>query len=100
MDDLEYRDQMWFEQKPNVYGGDNLDEHIPQWWGYAAGDKQDDMTHDHLVFRSEDFPPGTKIIVKEPLCPKCNEVYANCMVRGRDGDCNFDWKSWAEGQYS
>ena len=92
-------DVMWFEMKPDVYGGKNLDEHIPRWNGYADGDKQDDTSSDPLIFRPEDFPPGTKIVVSEPLCPKCGEVFENCNAKtGRD--CDFDWRRWAEEQYS
>lgn len=97
---MEYSTQMWFEMKPNVYGGENMDEHIPEWNGHAAGDKQDDTSSDPLVFRPEDFPPGTKIVVSEPLCPKCGECYENCMARRDDDDCDFDWKAWAESEYS
>ena len=28
-----------FEMKPDCYGGERFNEHIPQWWGYCEGDK-------------------------------------------------------------
>lgn len=102
-DDLEkltYIETMWFEMKPDIYGGDSVDEHIPMWNGYAVGDKQDDTTEESLIFDPKDFPPGTKIVITEPECPKCGEVYENCMVRGFETACDFDWKEWAEDQYS
>ena len=91
----------WFEMKPDCYGGEKFDEHIPMWNGYVEGDKQDDTTRQPLRFDPKDFPPGTKIIFQEPCCPKCGELYGNCMVRGynRDDECDFDWKLWAEYQY-
>ena len=100
--DIELVETEWFEMKPDVYGGKDFDEHIPMWNGYADGDKQDDTTRQPLVFDPKDYPPGTKIVVKEPVCPKCGEVFENCMVRGCGGgnDCDFDWKEWAEDRYS
>ena len=91
-----------YEMQPDCYGGKNFDEHIPQWWGYCDGDKQDDTTRQSIVFDPKDYPPGTKIVVTSPVCPKCDEVYENCMVRGYGGpnECDFDWKKWAEGKYS
>ena len=88
------------EMKPDVYGGRKLDEHIPMWNSYANGDMGDETSHKPLVFNPKDYPPGTIIEVKSPMCPKCGEVYENCMVRGHEGDCDFDWKQWAEDKYS
>lgn len=99
-EEMKYTETMWFEMKPNIYGGENLDEHIPMWNGYADGDKQDDTTTDSLIFDPKDFPPGTKIVISEPVCPKCNEVYQNCIVRSQNNGCDFDWKNWTEEQYS
>jgi hypothetical protein len=53
---MQYTEIMRFEMKPYIYGGKDMDEHIPQWNGYAYGDKQDDTHNDPLVFRPEDFP--------------------------------------------
>lgn len=97
---MEYTNTMWFEMKPDVYGGEDMNQHIPMWNGYADGDKQDDTSKDPLIFDPKLYPPGTKIVVSEPLCPICNEVYANCIVRSGHNACTFDWKQWAEEQYS
>jgi hypothetical protein len=97
---MERKTVMWFEMTPDIYGGEKCDEHIPRWNGYAAGDKQDDTTRQPLTFDPKNFPPGTKITVEEPLCPKCGEIYENCMARGSGDACDFDWRSWAEELYS
>lgn len=91
-----------FEMKPDCYGGERFNEHIPKWWGYSEGDKQDDTSEAPLRFDPKDYPPGTKIVLTEPLCPKCGECYQNCMVRGygNQDECNFDWNQWAEEQYA
>ena len=68
---------------PDYYGGENFDEHIPQWLD-CTGDKQDDTIGNPIPFDPKDYPPGTKITVEEPVCPKCGDVYKNCK-------CDFDW---------
>ena len=90
------------QMRPDCYGGKNFDEHIPQWWGYFEGDKQDDTTKKPFALDPKDHPPGTKITIEEPVCPKCEEIYTNCMVRGYDSpdECDFDWKGWVEEQFS
>lgn len=77
-----------------------MDEHEPMWEGSADGDMGSDTDKSPIILKPSDFPPGTKVVVSEPLCPKCGECFENCMVRGRPGDCDFDWKNWAEEQYS
>jgi hypothetical protein len=98
---MEYRSVMWIEMTPDVYGGHKCNEHIPRWNCYADGDKQDNTVTEPVKFNPKDFPPGTKIVISEPLCPKCDEVYENCIgCRKEDDGCDFDWKEWTENQYS
>jgi hypothetical protein len=97
---MEYLEIERHEMKPDIYGGKNMDEHIPMWNRYVYGDMGDDTGPDPLIFDPKDYPPGTIIQVSSPVCPKCGEVYENCMVRWQDGACNFDWTQWAEEQYS
>ena len=91
-----------FQMRPNCYGGEKCDKHIPQWWGYFVGDKQDDTVKEPIILSPENFPPGTKVTIEEPICPKCGEIYTNCMVRGYNmpTECDFDWVKWTEEQYS
>ena len=102
MSDIDYVVTENYEMKPDVYGGPKMDQHIPAWNGYVAGDKQDDTTRQPITFDPKDYPPGTKITVETPICPKCHDVYENCMVRSEytPNPCNFDWHDWAECQYS
>lgn len=85
---------------PDVYAGENMDEHEPAWNGYAVGDMGDETFKEPIVFEAEDYPPGTRVIVESPICPKCHEVYENCMARGGSFPCDFDWRNWVEEQYS
>jgi len=102
MSDITYIEIMTAELKVDCYCGENADEHTKYWNGYCAGDKQDDDFKEPIILDVALLPPGTKVIVKEPACPKCGEVYGNCMVRGygNENECDFDWKNWAEEQYS
>ncbi|MFA5324448.1 MAG: hypothetical protein WC373_17360, partial [Smithella sp.] len=78
---------------PDIYGGKNCDEHIPQWRVYAEGDMDHDVMLEPLVLRPDAFPPGTQIIISEPFCPDCGMRHNECC-------CGFDWKAWAEEKYS
>lgn len=102
MDEVERVETMWAEVKVDCYNGENGDEHEKYWNAYANGDKQDDNFKEDIVLDLEQYPAGTKVIISEPICPKCSEVYGNCMVRGygNNNECNFDWKNWEEEQYS
>lgn len=96
-----YHETEWYEMTPDVYAGENMDEHIPLWTGYVSGDKDSETFSEPIVFDPKDYPPGTKIIVKEPVCPKCLLSYIDCMSRpGFENDCDFDWKELAEILYS
>ncbi len=111
--DIERRDTMRTEMKPDCYGGRSFSELRPRWWGYCEGDKEGDFTVD-LKLASDTFPPGTVVIVQEPECPKCHEVPSRSLekrsFKTENGDtvtehhwscgCDFDWRSFALDNYS
>jgi hypothetical protein len=97
MDKAEYITVMWAEQKPNCYGGKEFNEHIPMWDAYFEGDKDSEHSEDNLILDPKLFPAGTKIIIQEPICPKCEMSASLCI---EIGECDFDWKEWAEDKYS
>lgn len=85
--------------EPDVYDGPECDQHRPRW--IVAIEKEDDEDMgETLELEAKRYPPGTQVIIQEPLCPKCGEIYENCMVRSGDNPCDFDWKQWADEQYS
>lgn len=92
---LKYREVMWAEMKPNVYGGKNSDQHIPMWEGFDEGDMESG-TEKVITLYAKHVPPGTKIVISEPECPKCHQVPDMCKF----SDCDFDWKQWADNEYS
>ena len=90
---MESSEIMRAELKVDVYAGEKCDEHRKYWNAYATGDMQDEDFSEPIELALEQFPPGTKITITVPCCPDCEEIQETC-------DCGFDWKKWAEEQYS
>jgi len=93
---MKYVEIMHAEMKPNIYGGENADEVEAQFECYAEGDKESE-TEDTITFDAKAFPPGTKIVVTVPECPKCELSVELCTQMG---DCDFDWVEWRDGEFS
>lgn len=92
----DYKEVMRAEMSPDIYDGDNFDQVRPRWHCFADGD-MDSEFFDDVELAAKDFPPGTRIIVLEPECPKCQQIPELC--RG-DDSCNFDWDGWIESKYA
>ncbi len=89
---------IWGERSADCYAGESCDEKRPMWKMFAAGDMDYDETTENIVLDCTTFPPGTKITIEEPMCPKCEEVYGNCLTEhGRT--CDFDWDEWTDNLY-
>ncbi|MET4160540.1 hypothetical protein ABIE61_000354 [Marinobacterium sp. MBR-111] len=93
---MEYHQTMWAEMSPDVYSGENCDQVRPRWNAHADGDMDSDYI-EALTIDAKHFPPGTKIQILEPCCPKCGQIPELC--RGDDG-CDFNWDEWVLGKYS
>jgi hypothetical protein len=91
--ELGMRPVMWAELKVDLYDGPNCDQHRLYWDGYADGDKDGGPIGTTLTLEAATFPPGTKIRISVPICPKCGETSETC-------ECGFDWKQWAENKYA
>ena len=96
-DELEYQPVMWGEMKPDIYAGESCDNVETRWWVYGDGDMDGDYVGRNVSFDSSMFPPGTKITVSQPCCPKCHQIAEMCI--SYEG-CNFDWDHWRECKYS
>jgi len=83
------------EMKPDVYGGKNCEEHMPQWIGSFYDEEMDELGTIELDPKS--FPAGTKITIEVPECPECNMDADLCQEMG---ECEFDWHKWADDEYS
>lgn len=102
---MRYRETMRATQAPDVYAGASCGEHEDRWVGSAEGDKDGDGPIGPLIeLAANTFPPGTIVKVEEPECPRCGSVPAGGPPRGGhrkwECDCAFDWKAWAEEQFS
>lgn len=98
---------MWFDMEPDCYGGKSCDQIIPQWHCYAEGDKDSDHQRKPLRLEARRFPPGTKIIIEEPVCPTCSQMRSPKYPTPKRGplfspkcDCGFDWDNWTLEQFS
>ena len=96
MGELEYKEIMWAEMKPDVYDGENCDQITPRWECYADGDMDSDY-FDEIKLHSKSFPPGTKISISVPCCPKCGVIQELCKT---DEGCDFNWEDWTFNEYS
>lgn len=99
------RETQWAEMSPDVYAGKNCDEVSPRWTTHCDGDKGDGADFEVLKLAANTFPPGTTVVISEPVCPDCGELRCfNSMpdVRGfpKKCDCGFDWAAWTLDQYS
>lgn len=100
---IKYRQIGGAEMHPDLYHGGNCDEVKPLWNGWMEGDKQGEEGLEDICYPAKPFPPGTKIVISVPKCPKCGTAAENTAVCGGfigDVACDFDWKNWAEERYS
>ncbi|MGF1905330.1 hypothetical protein [Aliivibrio salmonicida] len=89
------------EVKADVYSGENCDEHKPYIEAWTEGDEGTE-TMEELGFHSKRWPVGTVIKIEVPCCP-APDCLANAEMqddKGKCTECGFDWKNWADEQYS
>jgi hypothetical protein len=92
---MDYKEIGRAEMSPFVYGGEKADEHVPRWIGSFEGDMDEGEVGEKgvIMLDSKTFPAGTRVIVMVPECPSCTHQVEIC-------NCGFDWKKWADEQYS
>lgn len=97
---IKTRETMRATMAPDVYGGWSCDQVVPRWECYAEGDRGSDFEK-VVTLDASTFPPGTKIVISEPLCPQCDElrepINGNFIGPCR---CGFDWDKWTSEQFS
>lgn len=111
--DIERAITMEATLSPDCYGGKSCAQIEPRWYGYCQGDKDGDYSKD-IALASDTFPPGTRVTIQEPVCPKCCEVPTRSRetetFQTEDGDqvteyrwscgCDFSWRDFALDHYS
>lgn len=106
MDDLERREVAWAEHRPDLYGGDECDELVPGWHCYADGDKDSEDGVETLELAAATFPPGSKVVISEPVCPSCGDYRPRGIESAGEPafkaqcDCGFDWDAWVSGEFA
>ncbi|WP_029066529.1 hypothetical protein [Labrenzia sp. DG1229] len=102
---MEFRETQSAVQAPDIYDGPKCDQHRPQWTGSAEGDQDGpEPIGETIELAANTFPPGTRVTIEEPECPECGMVPTHMNKPGQSGnwecDCDFDWKNWADEQFS
>lgn len=96
-DRLNYQEIAWAERRVDCYDGPNCDQHRALWRAHFDGDMDSEDMYRDLPLDPKQFPAGTKVVIMVPVCPNCDQQVEMCE---QDKGCDFDWKAWAEGQYS
>lgn len=97
MDKTKYQEIGWAELKVDCYTGEKCDQHKSEWHGHFDGDRDGGKIGGEITLGANAFTPGTKIVIKEPVCPECDCPRSVCVL---EEDCLFDWKAWDEEQYA
>ena len=99
------------EVKADVYGGEQCDQVTKHFETYCDGDMGSDTHTEDIVIKLSDLPPGAKISVEYPCCPKCSLPRSDEFERLDGGslriighkstcDCGFDWDEWVQSEFS
>lgn len=106
MADMSYTLAQSAEMKPDMYGGKSCDKLVPSWTASAIGEENEKVGA-LLTLSARTFPPGTLVIVREPVCPECGArrepkfpVPKRAPIYGGPCECGFDWDQWVSEQYS
>jgi len=94
---MKYREIMWAERQVDFYAGEKCDREDPTWVTSEQNSRGCETQKGPLELDPGTFPPGTKLTVSVPICPKCE---MDCELCAEDDDCDFDWEEWAAVEYS
>lgn len=92
---MKYIEITQIENKADIYAGKDCDEiGDHRWYINDTSDEYGGCFHDgSLMMDPKHFPPGTKITVEIPECPKCEMSCEVC-------ECGkFDWEEWVRNEY-
>jgi len=100
---MKYRETMWATMRPEPQYSARGEHLAPRWQCYADGDKDGEEGLKTLDLAAYTFPPGTKVVVSEPCCPKCGDLREPSFPKLTFAvmcNCGFNWGEWAKDQYS
>lgn len=99
---MEYRKTQSAIMEPDLYDGPDCDDVRPRWVAYVEKEGRTDIGED-MNLAATTFPPGTRVEISVPICPKCNDLDAD-YAYAMDGDgicqCGFNWNEWRDSEYS
>lgn len=106
MEKIHYTERQTFRQEPDCYDGKKCDKQRPRWMtSYPKhGDEEDGETL-KIEIPAGSVPPGTRVIIQVPICPKCGDPADMNEPRRKQRrwprcQCGFSWAKWADGQFS
>lgn len=107
---MEYAERQTFWQEPDVYDGDTCDKHRPRWMtSYPKEGKEEDGEVLILNMPARQWPPGTRVTIEVPCCPKCGDPADMNEPRGfpemnarkwPNCKCGFSWRKWVEENFA
>lgn len=90
MSELKYEDRQIFRQEPDCYSGPDCGGHRPRWMtSYPKEGDEEDGEVLKLEIDAKSMPPGSRVIIEVPCCPKCgdpadmNEPRSMRIVKGK-----------------
>jgi len=106
MKNISFQDRQIWRQEPDCYDGNNCNQLRPRWM--TSYPKHGDEEYGEVLKLEIDayqVPPGTRVIIEVPVCPKCGDPADMNEPRRRQRkwpncDCGFSWSKWTEEQYS
>ena len=97
---IDYDLTSWGEVKADVYAGEPSGSKHEKYIEISTQGDMGSESEKEITICAKRWPVGTKIRIETPLCPECD---ADAELQDENGLCEcggFDWKLWAEEQYS
>lgn len=99
------------EVKADVYSGKNCNQVKKHFEIYCDGDMDSDTSDEDIVIKLAELPPGARVSITYPCCPKC-ALPREDKFKQMDGgtlkivghkskcQCGFNWNNWVLNTYS
>ena len=106
MKKLNFVERQSFWQEPDCYDGKSCDKLRPRWMTeYPKEGKEEDGEILKLEIDAKSMPPGSRITIEVPCCPKCGDPadmsvdYCAKHKEWPNCRCGFSWKKWTYDNY-
>jgi hypothetical protein len=92
--DMDREELVEYKVKPEI----GSDGQVKNYFWKSADKEIEIKVEEVLIFKAHELPPGTRITIEVPICPKCGEYYACKQLHDCPG-CGFNWKDWVDREY-